>query len=212
MFFIIKVGSDKMILDFAKRCEKNMLFSTIVTLILGIVLAYSPEGSIKVITGIIAILFLLIGVLQLVDYFKQSREEKMMSLSLILGILLSSIGIFLFVNLESLANFVTILIGIAILIKSLFKLQFAFNIKDISDKWFYNLIVGIVGILLAILLLANPFHSAALFLRIIGIIFIIGSVIELIETLIVIKTIDEHEAIELPFKEKEKKEDKKEEK
>lgn len=201
-----------MILDFAKRCEKNMLFSTIVTLILGIVLAYSPEGSIKVITGIIAILFLLIGVLQLVDYFKQSREEKMMSLSLILGILLSSIGIFLFVNLESLANFVTILIGIAILIKSLFKLQFAFNIKDISDKWFYNLIVGIVGILLAILLLANPFHSAALFLRIIGIIFIIGSVIELIETLIVIKTIDEHEAIELPFKEKEKKEDKKEEK
>lgn len=212
MFFIIKVGSDKMILDFAKRCEKNMLFSTIVTLILGIVLAYSPEGSIKVITGIIAILFLLIGVLQLVDYFKQSREEKMMSLSLILGILLSSIGIFLFVNLESLANFVTILIGIAILIKSLFKLQFAFNIKDISDKWFYNLIVGLVGILLAILLLANPFHSAALFLRIIGIIFIIGSVIELIETLIVIKTIDEHEAIELPFKEKEKKEDKKEEK
>lgn len=212
MFFIIKVGSDKMILDFAKRCEKNMLFSTIVTLVLGIVLAYSPEGSIKVITGIIAILFLLIGVLQLVDYFKQSREEKMMSLSLILGILLSSIGIFLFVNLESLANFVTILIGIAILIKSLFKLQFAFNIKDISDKWFYNLIVGIVGILLAILLLANPFHSAALFLRIIGIIFIIGSVIELIETLIVIKTIDEHEAIELPFKEKEKKEDKKEEK
>ncbi len=212
MFFIIKVGSDKMILDFAKRCEKNMLFSTIVTLILGIVLAYSPEGSIKVITGIIAILFLLIGVLQLVDYFKQSREEKMMSLSLILGILLSSIGIFLFVNLESLANFVTILIGIAILIKSLFKLQFAFNIKDISDKWFYNLIVGIVGILLAILLLANPFHSAALFLRIIGIIFIIGSVIELIETLIVIKTIDEHEAIELPFKEKEKKENKKEEK
>lgn len=201
-----------MILDFAKRCEKNMLFSTIVTLVLGIVLAYSPEGSIKVITGIIAILFLLIGVLQLVDYFKQSREEKMMSLSLILGILLSSIGIFLFVNLESLANFVTILIGIAILIKSLFKLQFAFNIKDISDKWFYNLIVGIVGILLAILLLANPFHSAALFLRIIGIIFIIGSVIELIETLIVIKTIDEHEAIELPFKEKEKKEDKKEEK
>ncbi len=195
-----------MILEFAKRCEKNMLFSTVLTLILGIVLAYSPEGSIKVITGIIAALFLLIGILQLVDYVKQSKVEKMMSLSLILGILLSVVGIFLFINLESLANFITTLIGIAILIKSLFKLQFAFNIRDISDKWFYNLIVGIVGIILGIVLLVNPFDSAKMFLRIVGIIFIIGSIVELVEICMVIKTIDEHEAIELPFEEKVKKE------
>ena len=195
-----------MILEFAKRCEKNMLFSTVLTLILGIVLAYSPEGSIKVITGIIAALFLLIGILQLVDYVKQSKVEKIMSLSLILGILLSVVGIFLFINLESLANFITTLIGIAILIKSLFKLQFAFNIRDISDKWFYNLIVGIVGIVLGIVLLVNPFDSAKMFLRIVGIIFIIGSIVELVEICMVIKTIDEHEAIELPFEEKVKKE------
>ena len=195
-----------MILEFAKRCEKNMLFSTVLTLILGIVLAYSPEGSIKVITGIIAALFLLIGILQLVDYVKQSKVEKMMSLSLILGILLSVVGIFLFINLESLANFITTLIGMAILIKSLFKLQFAFNIRDISDKWFYNLIVGIVGIVLGIVLLVNPFDSAKMFLRIVGIIFIIGSIVELVEICMVIKTIDEHEAIELPFEEKVKKE------
>ncbi len=195
-----------MILEFAKRCEKNMLFSTVLTLILGIVLAYSPEGSIKVITGIIAALFLLIGILQLVDYVKQSKVEKMMSLSLILGILLSVVGIFLFINLESLANFITTLIGIAILIKSLFKLQFAFNIRDISDKWFYNLIVGIVGIVLGIVLLVNPFDSAKMFLRIVGIIYIIGSIVELVEICMVIKTIDEHEAIELPFEEKVKKE------
>ena len=129
-----------------------------------------------------------------------------MSLSLILGILLSVVGIFLFINLESLANFITTLIGIAILIKSLFKLQFAFNIRDISDKWFYNLIVGIVGIVLGIVLLVNPFDSAKMFLRIVGIIFIIGSIVELVEICMVIKTIDEHEAIELPFEEKVKKE------
>lgn len=199
-----------MILEFAKRCEKNMLFSTVITLILGLILAYSPEGSIKVITGIIALMFLLIGILQLVDYIKQSKLEKMMSLSLILGILLTAVGVYLFVNLESLANFITTLIGIAILIKSLFKLQYAFNIRDISDKWFYNLIVGVVGIILGIVLLVNPFSSAKLFLRIIGIIFVVGSIIELIETFMVLKTIEDHEAIELPFEEKKKKETKEE--
>lgn len=199
-----------MILEFAKRCEKNMLFSTVITLILGLILAYSPEGSIKVITGIIALMFLLIGILQLVDYIKQSKLEKMMSLSLILGILLTAVGVYLFINLESLANFITTLIGIAILIKSLFKLQYAFNIRDISDKWFYNLIVGVVGIILGIVLLVNPFSSAKLFLRIIGIIFVVGSIIELIETFMVLKTIEDHEAIELPFEEKKKKETKEE--
>lgn len=116
-----------MILDYIKRCEKNMLISTVVTLILGIVLAFEPAKSIKGITAIIAILFMLIGVFQLIDYLRQDRVEKMMSLSLILGLILCGIGIFLFINLESLVRFITTLIGITIMIKSLFKLQVYFK-------------------------------------------------------------------------------------
>lgn len=190
-----------MILEYAKRCEKNMLISTVITLVLGIVLLFEPGGSIKVITGIIATLFLIIGVLQLIDYFKQSKLEKMMSLSLILGLILSGIGIFLFFNIESLVNFITTIIGVSIIIKSLFKLQFAFNLKGISEKWFYNLIVGLVGVGLGVLLLVNPFESAELFLRIIGGILAVGSIAEMVETFLVLKTIDNVK--ELPFEEKE---------
>ncbi|MCH5167065.1 MAG: DUF308 domain-containing protein [Erysipelotrichales bacterium] len=193
-----------MVLEYAKRCEKNMLVSTVVTLVLGIVLAFEPSGSIKVITGLIATLFLLIGILQLIDYLKQSKLEKMMSLSLILGLVLSGIGVFLFLNIESLVNFITTIIGVSILVKSLFKLQFAFNLKGISEKWFYNLIVGILGSILGIVLLINPFESATIFLRIVGILLALGSILELIETLMVLKTIDD--AKELPFEDKIKEE------
>lgn len=193
-----------MILDYIKRCEKNMLISTVVTLILGVVLAFEPGGSIKVITAIIAILFMLIGLFQLFDYIRQERIEKMMSLSLILGIILFGIGVFLFVNLESLINFITTLIGVTIMIKSLFKLQFAFNIKGVSDKWFYNLIVGIIGMILGVILLVNPFASAELFLRIVGVLLVIGSIAELVETFMVLRTLDDvkDDAIELAFEEK----------
>ena len=193
-----------MVLEYAKRCEKNMLFSTVFTLVLGIVLFFEPAGSIKVITGLIATLFLVIGVLQLIDYFKQSKLEKMMSLSLILGLILSGIGVFLFVNIESLVNFITTIIGLSLLVKSLFKLQFAFNIKDISSKWFYNLIVGMVGGILGIILLVNPFKSAEIFLKIVGVLLVIGSIAELVETLMVLKTIEDVK--ELPFEEKVKEE------
>lgn len=189
-----------MILDYAKRCEKNMLISTILTLILGIVLIFKPDSSIKVITGLIAVVFMVLGLLQLVDYVRQNREERIISLSLILGIILFGLGIFLFVNLESLVEFITTLIGITIVIKSLFKIQFSFNIRGISAKWFYNLIIGIAEIILGIVLLINPFDSAVVFLRVVGILLVIGSILEFIETIMVLRTLDD--AKEIPFTEK----------
>lgn len=192
-----------MILDYVRRCERSMLFSTIITLILGLVLVFEPGGSIRVITSLIAVMFIFIGAIQLIDYFRQSKEEKIMSLSLILGIILCGIGVFLFINLNALVNFITTVIGVMILVKSLFKIQFAFNIRGISDKWFYNLIVGGVGITLGVILLLNPFSSAELFLRIVGGILSFSSILEIVETFVVMKTLDD--AKSLPFSEKNKK-------
>ncbi len=196
-----------MILDYIKRCEKSMLISTAFTFVLGMVLTFAPGKSIRVITGVIATFFVLIGVLQLIEYLRQSRLEKVTSLSLVLGILLCGIGTFLFINLESLVSFITTLIGITIIIKAIFKLQFALNVRALSDKWIYNLVIGLACLILGILLLVNPFKSAELFLRIIGILLAIGSILELIETFMVLHSLNEvkDDAIELQFEEKKKK-------
>lgn len=192
-----------MILDYAKKCEKSMLVTSIVTLVLGIVLTIEPTGSIKMLTAIIAIMCMLMGGFQLIDYIRKPREEKMTSLSLILAIILLSVGLFLFINNEALVKFITIIIGITICVKSLFKLQFALNLKGISDKWKYNLIAAIIGMSLGIIIFINPFESASLFLRIIGIALVIGSILELIETGMVMNSLNDVK--ELPFVEKKKK-------
>lgn len=192
-----------MIRDFAKRCEKSMLASTIITLVLGIVLLIEPSGSIQVLTAIVAILAMLIGGFQIIDYIRQKREEKMLSLSLVLGTILLTVGIYLMCNLKSLVIFFTNIIGIAICIKALFKIQYAINIRDLSDKWLYNLVVGGFSMALGIVLILNPFKSAELFLRIIGGILVVASIAELIETAIIIKSLDDSK--EIPFKEKENK-------
>jgi uncharacterized membrane protein HdeD (DUF308 family) len=169
------------------------------------VLVFEPSGSIQVLTAIVAILAMLAGGFQIVDYIRQSRQEKMLSLSLVLGIMLLSIGIYLIYNLKSLVIFFTNIIGIALCIKSLFKIQYAFNIRDLSDKWLYNLVVGLISMILGLLLLINPFKSAELFLRIIGVILVLSSIAELVETIMVIKSLDIKEvddSIEIPFKEK----------
>jgi uncharacterized membrane protein HdeD (DUF308 family) len=198
-----------MILEYAKKCEKSMLISTVITLILGIVLIIEPTGSIKMLTSIIAIMCMLMGGFQVIDYLRKPREEKMMSLSLILGVILLSIGLFLFINADALIKFITVIIGCTLCLKSLFKLQFAFNLNGISGKWKYNLIAGLVGMSLGLLLIINPFESAELFLRIMGIVIVIGSIAELIETAMVMKTLEDVK--EINFIDKPKKDKKKEE-
>ena len=190
-----------MILEYARKCERNMLISTVVMLVLGMVLSFEPDNSIKVLTGLIAGLFIVIGIVQLIDYLRQGKMERMTSISLVLGVILIGVGIFLFVNINSLAKFITLLIGLSIMIKGLFKLQYALNIKSVSDKWLYNLIVAFFNLVLGVVLLFNPWDSAVLFLRIVGIILAVASVLEFLETLMVMKTLDN--AKELPFVEKE---------
>ncbi len=189
-----------MIRDFAKRCEKSMLASTIITLVLGIVLLIEPSGSIQVLTAIVAISLMLIGGFQIIEYIREKREEKMQSLSLVLGTILLVVGIYLMCNLKSLVIFFTNIIGIAICIKALFKIQYAINIRDLSDKWLYNLIVGAFSMILGIILIFNPFKSAEVFLRIIGAVLVVSSIAELIETTMIIKSLDDSK--EIPFKEK----------
>lgn len=196
----------------AKRLEKGLMGSSVLTLILGLVLLIAPGASLKFITFIIALGAILMGVIQLVEYIKMPKENRIMSLSLILAIVLLAVGIFLMLNLTALVNFITLMIGIFVAVKSIFKIQFAFNLRGISDKWKYNLVVGLVGMTIGVLLIFNPFGSAEMFLRIIGLILAVSSVIELIEASSIMRTLDD--AKELPFEEKPKKskKDKKEEK
>lgn len=196
----------------AKRLEKGLMGSSVLTLILGLVLLIAPGASLKFITFIIALGAILMGVIQLFEYIKMPKENRIMSLSLILAIVLLAVGIFLMLNLTALVNFITLMIGIFVAVKSIFKIQFAFNLRGISDKWKYNLVVGLVGMTIGVLLIFNPFGSAEMFLRIIGLILGVSSVIELIEASSIMRTLDD--AKELPFEEKPKKskKDKKEEK
>ncbi len=191
-----------MILDYAKRCEKQMLVSSLFVMFLGIVLLIEPTGSLNFITSIIALIATAIGVFLVIDYLRQSKAEKMISVSLILGIIFIVIGIFLFLNIDSLVNFITTVIGITIVVKSLFKLQFAFNLKGLSQAWIYNLGFGLISLTIGILLIVNPFSSAVLFLRIVGALLIISSIAEIIENVKVMHTLDDVK--ELPFVEKKK--------
>lgn len=179
-----------MLYNNAKKYRKTCLISSIATLILGVVLMMEPSKSLKMITVIIGLMTIIIGSFWIFDYIKSSREEKMISKSLLLGIISVGFGLYLVINTSSLVKFITVIIGIIISIKSIIKLQFAINIKGLSSTWKYNLVFSLLGLTLGVLMLANPNSTAEVFLRIVGVIMIIGSVIELIECAYLMKSLN----------------------
>ncbi len=196
-------------IETAKNCEKSMIATSIITLVLGLILIIEPLKSVQLITIGIAVVLMAIGLVQIYFYIRSNRVEKMTSLSLVLGVMLLAIGLYFMLNSTKLGELITGILGIFVCIKALFKIQYAFNLKGISSKWKYNLIAGLLYLSFGIIIILNPLESLELFLRIVGGFLIAGSIAEFVETIMVLRTLDDVDIRELPFMEKEFKEDSK---
>ena len=197
--------------DSLKKGENKSLVTTFITLVLGIILAIIPTQSLEIIVRVISILIIVIGGYLLVDYLRSSKDKQNISYSLAIGIIAIVIGLILFLNPSVPAKFVVVVVGILLIIKGIYKLQLSLNIRSLTDKWKYNFLVSLVIITIGILLIIYPYNSISLFLRIIGIILIIESVIEIMESINVQKSANtsfkdnNKEAKEIEFVDKKKK-------
>ena len=184
----------------AKRSEKSIIASSILTLVVGVMLAVYPGNTLSLIGKVIGVALMIIGVSQIVVFFKNTKEDRVASASFALGIILFAIGLYIFINDKSLTNVFTTIIGLLICIKSIYKIQLAISLKSYSNTWKYNLVSGLIVLSMGLIIIFYPIETASTILRVIGIILIISSVYEIIESLVVIKKIDDFK--DLPFKEK----------
>ena len=177
-------------IDRLKKIEKSMIFSTIVTLVLGLLLTIFPEESLKILAYVIGISMIVMGMAFIIDYVKGSRLDKITSISFVLGSIFIGTGIFFIIAHLKLASFIMVIIGVIFLIKGLCKIQLAFNVRGVLDAWKYNLIVGALTLTIGLILILNPTKSVDTFLRIVGIFIIIGSFADLAESIWILRDLD----------------------
>jgi len=191
-----------------KKSMKGMILYTIIMLVIGIIFAVNPGTSINIMNMFIAVVAMLIGGYFVFDYIRTPRENKLLSFSLAFGIVLIGIGLFIFVNPEALTKFAIKLVGIILIVKAIYKLQIALNIRKVSRAWKYNLLVSLLTLTMGLIMIIYPDGTAEWFLRVIGVFIALGAIGELAESAYVMGTIkDIKEALtddskEIPFEEK----------
>lgn len=171
------------------RLMKKYLKSSIVTstllIILGILLIFQSETTIMMISYVIGGVLVAIGALALIRYVKNGEDPVLRNeLDIVYGIVTIIFGIIIIKNYQAIASIIPAVIGIAIIINSASKLNYAFQLKtDENNMWKTTMIISIISTIFGVILLFNPFEAALGIMKIIGIFIIAYAILDLISTI-----------------------------
>lgn len=120
------------------------LLSSIVFAILGIVLISNPEGTIKFVSAILGIMFILAGVYKIISYYQNKGKYDFLNYDIAYGIIAIVLGIATIVYSEQISSIFRIFIGIWIVYSSIVRFSLSFKLKTIgSNIWIYSVILAI---------------------------------------------------------------------
>lgn len=177
---------------------------SITFIIIGFSLMIWPEISAVTICIIIGIALIFHGITKLMGYFSKDPYHLVFQFDLALGILTILFGIVLIIHPNYIITLLPIMIGLFIMINSVFKLQTSFDAKRFGmSKWWVMLTLSIVSALFGFLIVINPFEGANLLMEIMGLSLVIDGIQNLSVALYMIKVIKKTLPIDVEYIEKE---------
>lgn len=144
-----------------KPFQKAMLITSVVYLIIGLILIIWPDAARQIIIYAIGATALLYGGYRIVDFFvRKVHLSGTVQLGVALGIACILTGLFLIFKVDLVVALLAAIIGVAVIIDSVLRLQIALNLRHVGAQyWAILLITALVTLGLGILLLFNPFTA-----------------------------------------------------
>lgn len=171
--------------EFMKGFLKSSIATSIFLIILGILLVFQSEMTIMAISYVIGGILVAIGALALIRYIKKAADKESTSeLDIIYGIVTIIFGVIIIQNYQALASIIPIVLGVTIIVSSVGKLNYAFQLKaDDNQLWKTTMIISIISTICGVVLLFNPFSAAIGIMKIIGIFIIVYAILDLVSTI-----------------------------
>lgn len=173
-----------MLEKFLKRSTWTDMLISLIFVVFGLLLFVYPETIGNMISIIFGGIFVVMGVLRLIDYFANDKKDNY-----ILAISISAIiaGVVIMFCSDVILSIFRILIAIWIIYSGIMDLQTTIIWKDYkSSAWYITLVLSILMIIAGIYTLVNQ----GTILQTIGIIVTIYGIIDIVENVIFIKKID----------------------
>lgn len=175
-------------IDTLKKFAKSSLAISIVLIIFALLLIFRPAQSLTFIVICLGVILAATGIYHMFSYFTSTKEMKAFSFELIEGIISLCIGLLLIAKPNLINEFLATLVGAWIIIQSVLRFQFSFNLKASDNKnWLLMLVLSVLTFILGIMIIFNPFATIAAVTTICGIMLLISEVINIIEAISLLK-------------------------
>ena len=165
------------------------LVSSIFLLLLGLLLFFKSSETLVGISYLIGGILIALGVIAIISFLRNKTRDVFVQLNIVYGVVSIVAGIFLVTVPEFIGSIIPIVVGIAVIISSSFKLQQALVLKNLDNRYFLpSLIMAILCLICGVVILFNPFTSAVVVTQIIGLFMIIYAILDIINSFILRKS------------------------
>lgn len=166
-----------------KEFRRDMVVSTIIYIIIGVILIIWPDKTAKIVNYIIAAAMAAGGIANIFRYLKMDLVRGAKSFSLSIGIVMLAAAVFLFVEPTVVVSIFPVLLGIIIFVSGVIKFQNAVDVARTGyKKWGFIMLMALLCIAFGVAILINPFRSAKMLIRLIGISFVYSGLSDLLAT------------------------------
>ena len=181
-----------------KKFFRSSIITSVVLLVLWLLLFFQSEATIVVISYVIGGILVALGVLAIIKFIQGTNKEGKNELEIVYGVVTVILGILIIKNPEAIASVIPLILGVAIIISSATKLQYAFELRANKNKlWKATMLVSIISTLCGVILLFNPFKGAVVFTKVVGMFIIIYALLDIISTFTIKRNVKIiHNAIE----------------
>jgi uncharacterized membrane protein HdeD (DUF308 family) len=144
-----------------KSFQKTMMITSAVYIVIGLLLIIWPDAARQIIIYAIGAAALLYGGYRIVDFFvRKEHLDGTIQVGVALGIACLMLGLFLIFKANVVLTLLAAIIGVAIIIDSILRLQIALNLRLAGVRnWLILLITALVTLAFGIVLLFNPFTA-----------------------------------------------------
>jgi uncharacterized membrane protein HdeD (DUF308 family) len=154
-----------------------MVFVGVVTVILGLVVALHPTGSLNVIAVLLGVLLVISGIFDLVRVFDSSESHRVWLA--IAGLALVVIGVVLIRHLNLTVALVGLVIGISWIVQGLAALVTAFS-GGPGERRGWWIFFGLISLIAGIVVVAVPTTSVTVLAVLVGIWFIVTGLTQVV--------------------------------
>lgn len=184
--------------NFISKIFKSSILGSIGLIVLGTLLVFQSEATIISISYIIGGILVAIGALAILRFIRNSKEKVKRDLDIVYGIVTIILGIIVIRSPHAIASIIPFIIGFIIIINSATKLQYSFELKkNNNDLWKSTMILAFITTICGLILILNPFKGAEFITKIVGILILIYSILDIISTITIKNTVNKiHNAIE----------------